>query len=82
MNLNLYQQYEDEPEKALAEMHAGLAPTGDEDRLFALTELSYDHAEKTGDKSYYLAAAAYAYSFICATGHEPASDLGGQYESG
>jgi len=64
MNLNLYQRFEDEPEKALAEMHAGLAPQGDEDRLFALTELSFAHAEASGEKSYYLAAAVYAYAFM------------------
>ena len=64
MNLNLYQRFEGEPEKALAEMHAGLAPKGDEDRLFALAELSFAHAEASGEKSYYLAAAIYAYSFI------------------
>src|ERR1044071_9356330 len=45
-------------------MHAGLAPAGDEDRLFALTELSFAHAEASGDKSYYLAAAVYAYAFM------------------
>jgi hypothetical protein len=64
MNLNLYQRFEDEPEKALAEMHAGLTPQGDEDRLFALTELSFAHAEASGEKSYYLAAAVYAYAFM------------------
>src|SRR5512144_2418632 len=64
MNLNLYQRYDDDPEKALAELHAGLAPNGDEDRLFALTELSFAHAEASGEKSYYLAAAVYAYSFM------------------
>src|SRR2546427_5052611 len=64
MNANLYQRFEDEPEKALADMHAGLAPKGDEDRLFALTELSFAHAEASGDKSYYLAAAVYAYAFM------------------
>ena len=64
MNLNLYQRFENDPAKALAEMHAGLAPKGDEDRLFALVELSFAHAERTEDKSYYLAAAVYAYSFI------------------
>jgi hypothetical protein len=64
MNANLYQRFEDEPEKALADMHAGLAPEGDEDRLFALTELSFAHAEASGDKSYYLAAAVYAYAFM------------------
>jgi hypothetical protein len=64
MNLNLYQRFGDEPEKALAEMHAGLAPQGDEDRLFGLAELSFAHAENGGGPSYYLAAAVYAYSFL------------------
>jgi len=64
MNLNLYQRFRDEPAKALAEMHAGLAPEGDEERLFALAELSFAYAESSGDKSYFLAAAAYAYSYI------------------
>jgi hypothetical protein len=64
MNANLYQRYDDDPEKALAELHAGLAPNGDEDRLFALTELSFAHAEASGEKPYYLAAAVYAYCFM------------------
>jgi hypothetical protein len=64
MNFNLYQRFEDEPEQALAQMHAGLAPNGDADRLFALAELSFAHADASGDKSYYLAAAIYAYSFM------------------
>jgi hypothetical protein len=64
MNFNLYQRFEDEPEQALAQMHADLAPSGDEDRLFALAELSFAHAEASGEKSYYLAAAVYAYSFM------------------
>jgi hypothetical protein len=64
MNFNLYQRFADEPEKALAELHAGLAPKGDEDRLFALTELSFAHAENTGDRSHYLAAVVYAFAFI------------------
>jgi hypothetical protein len=64
INFNLYQRFEDEPEKALAALHAGLAPKGDEDRLFALTELSFAHAENSGERSYYLAAAVYAYSLL------------------
>ena len=35
VNFNLYQEFEDNPQKALADLHAALAPTGDEDRLFA-----------------------------------------------
>ena len=64
INFNLYQEFEDNPEKALADLHAGLAPKGDEDRIFALAELSFLHAQNSGERSYYLAAAVYAYAFI------------------
>ena len=64
VNLNLYQRFEEDPVGALAEMHAGLAPTGDEDRIFALAELSFFYANNSGDRSYYLAAAVYAYAFL------------------
>jgi len=33
-------------------------------RLFALAELSFAYAESSGDKSYFVAAAVYAYSYI------------------
>ena len=64
VNLNLYQRFEEDPVGALAEMHAGLAATGDEDRIFALAELSFFYANNSGDRSYYLAAAVYAYAFL------------------
>jgi pimeloyl-ACP methyl ester carboxylesterase len=64
MNLNLYERFEEEPEKALAEMHSGLAPKGDEDRVFALAELSFLHAGNSGERSYFLASAVYAYAFL------------------
>ena len=64
MNRNLYQRFEEDPMGALAELHAGLAPEEDEDLLFALAELSFFHAENSGDRSYYLAAAVYAYAFL------------------
>ena len=64
INFNLYQEFEDNPQKALADLHAGLAPKGDEDRIFALAELSFLHAQNSGDRSYYLAAAVYAYAFV------------------
>jgi hypothetical protein len=64
INLNLYQRFQEEPEKALAEMHSGLAATGDEDRVFALAELSFLHAQNSGERSYYLASAVYSYSFL------------------
>ena len=64
VNLNLYQRFEEDPVGALAEMHAGLAATGDEDRIFALAELSFFYANNSGDRSYYLAAVVYAYAFL------------------
>jgi hypothetical protein len=64
MNRNLYQRFEEDPAKALAELHASLASEGDEDLLFALTELSFFYAENSGERSYYLAAAVYAYAFL------------------
>src|SRR5262245_246373 len=64
MNRNLYQRFDEDPVGALAELHAGLAPEGDEDRLFALAELSFFYAQNSGDRSYYLASAVYAYAFL------------------
>jgi len=64
INFNLYQEFEDNPNKALADLHSGLAPNGDEDRIFALAELSFLHAQNSGERSYYLAAAVYAYAFV------------------
>src|SRR5690242_21943770 len=54
LNLDLYQLFSDDPKEALARLHKGLAPTGDEDRVFALAELSFLYAESSGDRSYYL----------------------------
>jgi pimeloyl-ACP methyl ester carboxylesterase len=64
MNLNLYERFNDDPEKALADMHSGLAPKGDEDRVFALAELSFAYANDSGERSHYLASAVYAYAFL------------------
>ena len=64
MNLNLYQRFNEDPQKALAALHSGLASKGDEDRIFALAELSFLHAQNSGDRSHYLAAAVYAYAFL------------------
>jgi len=64
MNLNQYERFNEDPEKALAEMHAGLAAKGDEDRVFALAELSFVYANDSGERSHYLASAVYAYAFL------------------
>ena len=62
--LDLYTAYEEDPVEALRVLHEGLEPTGDRYRLFALAELSYTYAERSGDRSYYLAAALYAYALL------------------
>src|SRR5262249_41616411 len=52
-------------------------PTGDEDRLFALAALSFLQAERTGDRSYFLASAIYAYALLFPEGSDvrlPRSD--------
>src|SRR5689334_9725095 len=64
LNLDLYALISDDPKEALARLHKGLAPTGDEDRVFALAELSFLYAENSEDRSYYLATTAYASAFL------------------
>ena len=64
LNLGLYELFDKDPKEALAKLHKALAPTGDEDRVFALAELSFLYAENSGDRSYYLAATAYASAFL------------------
>ena len=48
----------------LAELNSGLGKPDERDRLFALSELSFAYAEESGNQSYYLASAAYAYAFL------------------
>ncbi|MFA5924846.1 MAG: alpha/beta hydrolase [Methylococcaceae bacterium] len=60
----LMDRFDSEPEKVLAELHAELKPTGDENKLFALAELSLLHAQKTDNHAYFLAAAVYAWSLL------------------
>ncbi|MEN6626489.1 MAG: alpha/beta fold hydrolase [Candidatus Sumerlaeia bacterium] len=62
--LGLGDQFKKDPAGTLAELHKGLGGPGDQDRLFALAELSYVHAKHTGDARYFLAAAVYAYLFL------------------
>jgi pimeloyl-ACP methyl ester carboxylesterase len=61
---NLSEQFEDNPVAALAELHKRLKERITSDRLFALAELCFFHAEQSGKREYYLAAAVYAYAFI------------------
>ncbi len=60
----LMDRFETEPAAVLAELHAGLKPTDDEEKLFALAELSLLHGQNTGDHAYFLASAVYAWSIL------------------
>jgi pimeloyl-ACP methyl ester carboxylesterase len=62
--LALGERYEDEPVLALAELHALLEAPLAPDLLFALSELSFLHAEAVGSRAHFLAAAIYAYTFL------------------
>lgn len=62
--LNLLDRFDAEPDKVLAELHRGLSPAGDDERLFALSELSFLHADRTGDRAHFLASAVYAWALL------------------
>jgi pimeloyl-ACP methyl ester carboxylesterase len=62
--LGLLDRFDTEPAKVLAELHRGLSPKGDEDRLFALAELSFLHADRAHDRAYFLASAVYAWALL------------------
>jgi pimeloyl-ACP methyl ester carboxylesterase len=61
---NLTEKYDHDPEAASMELRKLLAVYPTPDRLFALSELSFYHAEKAGKKEHYLASAVYAYAFL------------------
>jgi pimeloyl-ACP methyl ester carboxylesterase len=62
--LALRERYEKDPAGTLAFLHAGLADAGDHRRLSALGELSFHHAMRSGDRPYFLMAAAYSYALL------------------
>jgi pimeloyl-ACP methyl ester carboxylesterase len=62
--LNLSEEYRRDPANTINALHAGLGQADEPNRLFALAELSFDYAEHGGDRSYYLASAAYAWAFL------------------
>jgi hypothetical protein len=60
----LEERFDTDPDGALAELHRGFVQRGGEDRLFALAELSFVHATRSGDRTHALAAAVYAYALL------------------
>jgi len=65
----LAERYTHDPATVLAELHAVLlAHPHDADLLFALSELSFDHALHGGDRAYYLATVVYAWAYLFGAG--------------
>jgi pimeloyl-ACP methyl ester carboxylesterase len=60
----LTEKFSDEPAEVIAVIHRGLPTAREPDRLFALAELSFLHAKRGGDRTYFLASAVYAYAFL------------------
>ena len=61
---DLFDRFEKDPTAALAELRRRLQQRTTADRLFALAELSFLHAERSGSTSHYLASAVYAYAYL------------------
>ena len=63
---DLATRFKRDPETAMAVLHSTVAAgqADPEDILFALAETSFRHAEQSGKRPYYLAAAIYAYAFL------------------
>jgi pimeloyl-ACP methyl ester carboxylesterase len=66
--LNLADSFEEDPDKALAELRSLALATGENDLYYALAELSFLHAERTESRSWHLAAALYAWSYLFGDG--------------
>jgi len=60
----LRKHFKKDPEAVLARLNSDFAKPGETHRLFALSELSFAHAEASSNQSYYLASAVYAYAFL------------------
>ncbi len=70
----LASEFKSKPEKVIATIHEGLSGVSAVDRLYVLAELSFYHGDKSRDRSYYLAAAAYAYGFLFPTDPDTVPD--------
>jgi pimeloyl-ACP methyl ester carboxylesterase len=72
---DLQGRYDSDPETALRKLHTEVASgRRGVNALFALAELSFLHAERTKQPSYYLAAALYAYAFLFPPPETPAPE--------
>src|SRR5439155_27328384 len=62
----LDEAFEKDPEGVLAELHR-MRTSRDNERLFALAELSFVHGRAHNKREYVLASAIYAYAFLAST---------------
>jgi len=70
----LAKKFQSEPAEVIAALNKGIPTARDADRLFALAELSFLYATKSGDRSYFLCAAVYAYAFLFPRDHGDSPD--------
>jgi pimeloyl-ACP methyl ester carboxylesterase len=63
LRLGLWELYRSDPGAALQGLRAGLGSPFEDSLLFALAELSFAEAQRSGSRSLYLASAVYAYAF-------------------
>ncbi len=71
LRLGLWESYEKTPDDALETLRAGLGGPFETSLLFALAELCFDQANRTGRRDLYLASAVYAYAFAFPETGEP-----------
>jgi hypothetical protein len=72
---DLYGRFAEDPEAALWTLHAEVVSgRRGTNQVFALAELSFLHAERTKQRSYYFAAAIYAYAFLFPPPETPAPE--------
>lgn len=65
LETDLDRLYRHDPEKALQQLHdIAVSGSGGPNQLFAVAEAAFLHAERTGNRSYYLAAAVYAWTYL------------------
>jgi pimeloyl-ACP methyl ester carboxylesterase len=72
---NLRDRFDDDPEGTLWTLHTeAITRRYGAQIFFALTELSFLHAERTKQRPYYLSAALYAYAFLARPPEMPVPD--------
>jgi pimeloyl-ACP methyl ester carboxylesterase len=63
--LDLWALYQSDPEAAITVLHRiATTGSGNSDKLFALAEMAFHHAESGAAQRYYLSAAIYAFAFL------------------